>query len=130
MSGKLRPGRGRNASSLADSLAEMMSDVTAETLLTQQISNVFQGDSGGPLMCLDEGHWTAIGGSQTHTHTHPNVCVDQNDTLSDCLLAGVVSFGTGCGLPQKPGVYARVSAFTSWIAQTRRLSSYMKHDSG
>lgn len=84
MSGKLRPGPGRNASSVADSLAEMMSDIAAETLLTQQISNVFQGDSGGPLMCLHEGHWTAIGGSQTHTHTHPNVCVDQNDTLSDC----------------------------------------------
>uniref|UniRef100_A0A669E2R9 Transmembrane serine protease 15 n=1 Tax=Oreochromis niloticus TaxID=8128 RepID=A0A669E2R9_ORENI len=51
-----------------------------------------QGDSGGPLMCLDDGSWTLI---------------------------GVTSFGAGCGLPQKPGVYARVSAFTSWIAQTR-----------
>ncbi|XP_039474135.1 enteropeptidase [Oreochromis aureus] len=55
-----------------------------------------QGDSGGPLMCLDDGSWTLI---------------------------GVTSFGAGCGLPQKPGVYARVSAFTSWIAQTRRSSS-------
>ncbi|KAM9728247.1 enteropeptidase [Menidia menidia] len=52
-----------------------------------------QGDSGGPLMMLQDGRWTQI---------------------------GVTSFGIGCGRPQRPGAYARVSAFTSWIAQNRR----------
>ncbi|KAM4726936.1 enteropeptidase [Anableps anableps] len=55
-----------------------------------------QGDSGGPLMYVEDGHWTLI---------------------------GVTSFGVGCARPQKPGGYARVSAFVSWIAQTRRSSS-------
>ncbi|XP_047463409.1 enteropeptidase [Mugil cephalus] len=52
-----------------------------------------QGDSGGPLIRLEGGGWTLI---------------------------GVASFGIGCGLPERPGVYARVSAFSSWVAQTRR----------
>ncbi|XP_035809077.1 enteropeptidase-like isoform X2 [Amphiprion ocellaris] len=58
-----------------------------------------KGDSGGPLVTLDDGRWTLI---------------------------GVTSYGRGCGRPQSPGVYARVSAFSSWIAQTRRSSSHLR----
>ncbi|KAL7520077.1 hypothetical protein ACHAWX_004823 [Stephanocyclus meneghinianus] len=51
-----------------------------------------QGDSGGPLV---------IQGS--------------NGDGTDDILVGVVSWGVGCGLPDFPGVYARISQSYAWI---------------
>ncbi len=50
-----------------------------------------QGDSGGPMVIDDGEGWYKV--------------------------AGVVSWGVGCGSPGFPGVYARVSYFEDWLAE-------------
>ncbi|KAI4542885.1 hypothetical protein MG293_007011 [Ovis ammon polii] len=50
-----------------------------------------QGDSGGPLV--------------------------QEDSRQHWFIVGIVSWGYQCGLPDKPGVYTRVTAYRHWITQ-------------
>ncbi|KAM8969105.1 polyserase-2-like [Sarcophilus harrisii] len=49
-----------------------------------------QGDSGGPLVCEEQGQW---------------------------FLAGITSFGQGCGRRNRPGIFTNVVVFEDWIQE-------------
>lgn len=50
--------------------------------------DISQGDGGGPLVCNLQGTW---------------------------YLAGIVSWGIGCGQHDVPGVYTKISQYSDWI---------------
>ncbi|XP_037334611.1 transmembrane protease serine 11D isoform X2 [Pungitius pungitius] len=65
-------------------------------------SDSCQGDSGGPLQCYSE----------------------DEDRF---YLVGVTSFGYMCGVPRKPGVYARTSRFAAWLNTCQTASAPAAH---
>jgi hypothetical protein len=62
-----------------------------------------QGDSGGPLFAFQQEWIDAGAGSQFSGGARREVAV----------VHGITSWGVGCGMPEYPGVYARVAPFVA-----------------
>ena len=85
-----------------------------------------RGDSGAPLWI-----WTTHSSNvkKGRDSTSGNKIRSHNDDAHSpkiAVLVGIVSRGKGCGLKNRPGIYARVHAFLDWIKKEAKLGNCQK----
>lgn len=94
---------------------EVISDVLMSAdlhVMSNQDCNInYNGEISDNMMCAtDKGQDSCHGDSGG-----PLVIQGIYGDGTDSILVGAVSWGVGCGLPDFPGVYARISPSYSWI---------------
>uniref|UniRef100_A0A4W4GF96 trypsin n=1 Tax=Electrophorus electricus TaxID=8005 RepID=A0A4W4GF96_ELEEL len=97
-------GWGNTGTNYADRLMCLNVPILSDTAC----KNVYPGKITSNMVCA--GFLEGVKDSCQGDSGGPLVCSDQ--------LQGVVSWGHGCALKNKPGVYVKVSQYTTWIRDT------------
>ncbi|XP_047497186.1 LOW QUALITY PROTEIN: uncharacterized protein LOC125044534 [Penaeus chinensis] len=114
-------GWGKNAFGDLGNFQNLLKDVSLPMVDQRLCQNALRQTRLGPNFSLHESMICAGGEAGSDTCEgdggSPLVCQDRDGTFR---LAGLVSWGIGCGQQGVPGVYANVPLFIDWISSITR----------
>ena len=106
---------GAVSSVLREAPIEIVDDAECTRNYAEDGEEVF----GGTEVCagVDRGHIDACYGDSGGP-----LVVPADGARSSWFLVGIVSWGAGCGRPQRPTVYTEVSAYRGWLTENGALA--------
>lgn len=96
----------------------VLQQVTVQIITNQKCKSDYGSDAPGGI--VDHMLCAAYPGKDSCSGDSGGPLLVQDAPGSPWVQAGIVSWGIGCAQSKYPGVYARVTSFTSWI--TKNLS--------
>ncbi|XP_066975657.1 LOW QUALITY PROTEIN: serine protease filzig-like [Macrobrachium rosenbergii] len=108
-------GWGKDAFGSDGKFSQVLKEIEVPIIDDQQCQQMLRNTRLGAAFTLHEGNFCAGGENGKDTCKGdgggPLVC----STTGGMQLAGLVSWGIGCGSPGVPGVYVKVSNYVDWI---------------
>ncbi len=90
---------------------ETLQEVEVPIITTEAAEELYSRDLGDDQLAAG---YVGVGGKDACSGDSGGPLTVPTADGSDELLAGVVSWGTGCAEPDYPGMYVRVSTFNEW----------------
>ncbi|XP_064117233.1 LOW QUALITY PROTEIN: serine protease filzig-like [Macrobrachium nipponense] len=114
-------GWGKDAFGSDGKFSQVLKEIEVPVLEDQQCQQMLRNTRLGAAFTLHEGNFCAGGEDGKDTCKGdgggPLVC----SSTGGMQLAGLVSWGIGCGSPGVPGVYVKVSNYVDWIKSITRF---------